>query len=73
MVIRGYVRNGVVVPDETVLLPEGAEVHMEVVGQPSEKTAAAAVKRREGGWWKGRVSIVKDSDELPDDLAEAFG
>ena len=30
-------------------------------------------KRRQGGQWKGQVIISSDFDELPDDLAEAFG
>lgn len=28
---------------------------------------------RRGGQWKGRVRIAEDFDELPDDLASAFG
>jgi prevent-host-death family protein len=28
---------------------------------------------RKGGQWKGKVRIAEDFDELPDDLAQAFG
>jgi prevent-host-death family protein len=28
---------------------------------------------RQGGQWRGRVRIAKDFDELPPDIAEAFG
>ncbi len=28
---------------------------------------------RKGGQWKGRVRIAPDFDELPPDIAEAFG
>lgn len=67
MVFRGSVQNGVVVLDEPAGLPEGTPVKVEVVGTPPE-----AAQRR-GGQWKGRVQIADDLDELPDDLAEAFG
>jgi prevent-host-death family protein len=28
---------------------------------------------RRGGQWKGKVRIAEDFDELPDDIARAFG
>jgi prevent-host-death family protein len=28
---------------------------------------------RQGGQWKGKVRIAEDFDELPDDIARAFG
>ena len=33
----------------------------------------AAVKRRQFGLYKGKVNVHDDFDELPDDIAEAFG
>ncbi|HYU26272.1 MAG TPA: type II toxin-antitoxin system Phd/YefM family antitoxin [Thermoanaerobaculia bacterium] len=33
----------------------------------------AAVKRRQFGLYKGQVNVHDDFDELPDDIAEAFG
>jgi hypothetical protein len=73
MVIRGRVRNGVVVPDEPGALPEGAAVCVALVNETAAETKPASAERREGGWWRGRVRIADDFDELPDDLAEAFG
>jgi prevent-host-death family protein len=37
---------------------------------PVARTASLASIR---GAWRGRVSIAEDFDELPDDIAEAFG
>ena len=68
MVLRGHVRQGVAVLDEPAELPEGAEVRVEVLAAP-----LSPVARRAGGQWKGRVTIAPDFDDLPDDLAEAFG
>jgi len=72
MVLRGHVRNGVVVLDQPAELPEGAEVRVEVIS-PQDTTGQKKPQRREGGQWKGQVAIAADFDELPDDLAEAFG
>jgi hypothetical protein len=46
---------------------------MEVVDRNSKETTPSQRQRRQGGWWKGKVSIADNFDELPDDLAEAFG
>lgn len=35
----------------------------------AETTSLAAVR----GIWRGRVRIAEDFDDLPDDIAEAFG
>jgi hypothetical protein len=70
MAIRGRVQDGVVVPEEPGTLPEGAEVQIEVVvstGKPEMR------KSREGGMWKGQVQIADDFDQLPDEVADAFG
>jgi prevent-host-death family protein len=37
---------------------------------PLAKTASLASVR---GIWRGRVHVAEDFDELPDDIAEAFG
>lgn len=68
MVLRGSIQNGVVVFDDPADLPEGTLVNVEVI-----QAGAEPPKRRQGGQWKGRVQIGDDFDELPDDLAEAFG
>lgn len=70
MVIRGHVKNGVVVPDPPNSLPEGAEVRVEVVESPSAGELRAP---RQGGLWKGQVHIDDDFDRMPDDIADAFG
>jgi hypothetical protein len=68
MTVKGRVQNGIVILDEPDSLPEGAEVRVEVVAA-AEKPAA----QRRGGMWKGQVRIADDFDDLPDDLAAAFG
>ena len=68
MTLKGRVQNGVVIPEESDELPEGAEVRIEIV----DGSAATAVRRR-GGFWKGQVRIAEDFDDLPGDLTEAFG
>lgn len=70
MVQHGHVHNGVIVPEAPEKLPEGATVLIEVIqsGSPSP-----AVTPRLGGIWKGQVRIAEDFDELPPDIAEAFG
>lgn len=70
MTIRGRVRDGVVVPDEPGTLPEGAEVQIELV---AGKMPPETSKLRQGGMWNGQVRIADDFDQLPDDLADAFG
>jgi hypothetical protein len=39
----------------------------------SSRGAAPATQPRQGGYWRGRVVIADDFDELPPDLEEAFG
>lgn len=65
--IRAHVRNGVIIPDSPAELPEGAEVRVEVIQE------APPQSKRQGGWWRGQVVIADDFNELPDDIAEAFG
>lgn len=66
MVYHGSVQNGVVVLDEPADLVDGTQVKVEVVAMPEPQP-------RRGGQWKGRVKIADDFNELPDELAEAFG
>ena len=42
MTYRGHVENGVIVLDEAVALPEGVEVRVELVQEPSAATEAAS-------------------------------
>lgn len=60
-------------------LVEMAERGEEVIIARAGKPVARLVpyrgesEPREGGQWKGRVRISADFDELPPDIAEAFG
>lgn len=60
-------------------LVERAEAGEEIViaraGKPVAKLVAYREQRgpRTGGQWRGKVMINPDFDELPDDIAEAFG
>lgn len=69
MSFEGTVRNGGVVPDSPLPLPDGTRVRIETI----ESTSSVPPQRREGGWWRGRVHIAPDFDELPEDIARAFG
>ena len=53
----------------------GEEVIIARAGKPVARLVPYRVSTepREGGQWKGRVRISADFDELPPDLAEAFG
>jgi len=69
MVVGGFVRNGVVVPDSPLNVPEGTPVRIEV----ADEVASTAGGSRRGGFWRGQVHIAPDFDELPEDIARAFG
>jgi len=58
-----------IVPDQPIALPEGTRVIIDVSIAPSP----SEFPRRQGGWWKGRVFIAADFDELPEDIARSFG
>ena len=59
MVIRGHVRNGVVVLDEPTMLPEGAEVRVEPVAPVQRKTLADRLR-----------NVIGSVPDLPEDLAD---
>lgn len=61
-------------------LVERVEAGEEIVITRRGEPAARLVPERKGkgfaslaGAWRGRVRIADDFDELPDDLADAFG
>lgn len=70
MTIRGRVENGVVIPDKSGELPEGAAVQIEVITTPGPRPGKPG---RKGGQLKGQIEIADDFDDLPDDIADAFG
>jgi prevent-host-death family protein len=53
----------------------GEEVIIAKAGQPMVRLVPirADDTPRRGGQWKGRVKIAEDFDNLPDDIAAAFG
>lgn len=70
MVQHGHVHNGLIIPEAPEKLPEGATVLIEVIEAGASIPAA---KPRIGGIWKGKVRLADDFDELPPDIADAFG
>lgn len=68
MSVGGVVRSGMVVPDQPLVVPEGTRVRIELTTAPTEGAG-----ERRGGWWHGQVRIAPDFDELPEDIATAFG
>jgi hypothetical protein len=44
---------------------------LELLQQDARSTDRGA--KRQGGQWKGQVTIAPDFDDLPEDLAESFG
>jgi hypothetical protein len=71
MALMGQVRNGMVVFDEPVQVPDGTVARVDLL-TPSGSTAASP-HPRQGGQWKGQVIIAPDFDILPDDIQEALG
>jgi prevent-host-death family protein len=54
---------------------EGEEVIIARAGKPAVRLVPIRESDtpRKGGQWKGKVRVAEDFDELPDDLAGAFG
>jgi prevent-host-death family protein len=54
---------------------EGEEVIIARAGTPMVRLVPVrqSDKPRQGGQWKGKVRIADDFDELPEDIAAAFG
>jgi hypothetical protein len=70
MTLDAQVQNGMIVPLQSLPFAEGTKLRIEaeVVPSPAEDK-----KPRVGGEWRGKVWIAPDFDELPPDIAEAFG
>ncbi len=71
MTVLGHVRNGAIVLDQPLQVPEGTVARVELL--TSNQSGSTPPQRRQGGLWKGRVVIAPDFDLLPDDIQEAFG
>lgn len=59
MVYRGYVKNGMVVLDQGIQLPEGIEVRVEPVATPARMTLADQF-----------ADVIGSVPDLPPDMAE---
>ena len=74
MIMRGHVRNGVVVLDEPTEIPEGVAVRIEFVDEfTSETELQTPPPKRSGGQYAGQIWMAPDFDVWPDDIQEAFG
>ncbi len=71
MTLMGQVRNGMVVFDQPLQVPDGTVARVDLLNP--DRSASAPPQPRQGGQWKGRVIIAPDFDVLPDDIQEAFG
>jgi prevent-host-death family protein len=54
---------------------EGEEIIIARAGKPVVRLVPVRQSDapRQGGQWKGKVRIAEDFDELPEDIARAFG
>jgi prevent-host-death family protein len=54
---------------------EGEEIIIARAGKPAVRLVPIREtdRPRKGGQWKGKVRIADDFDDLPEDLASAFG
>jgi prevent-host-death family protein len=54
---------------------EGEEIIIARAGKPVVRLVPVRQSDapRQGGQWKGKVHIAEDFDELPEDIARAFG
>jgi hypothetical protein len=59
MLLQAHVRNGVIVPDESIQLPEGTLVRIEVVADEPPANPSA---RRQGGQYAGQIWMAPDFD-----------
>lgn len=53
----------------------GHEIIIAKAGRPMAKLVGyhPSPKPRQPGFWKGKVKMARDFDELPEEMAEAFG
>jgi len=72
MVVLGHVRNGVIVADDPVKLPEGASVRIELVVDDTTYPQPQ-LEPRQGGQYAGQIWMAPDFDEWPADLQEYLG
>ena len=75
MVIRNISEAKAQLSALIAMVQQGDEVILSKSGKPVAKIVpyGGAAKRRVPGSMKGEIWIAPDFDELPDDMAEAFG
>ena len=79
MVVHGHIQGGVIVTNESIALPEGAAVRIEILSDRTTSRSAPTFpstrtgKPRHGRGWKALVVIADEIVELPADMTEAFG
>ncbi len=71
MTLQGHVRNGVVVLDEPLAIPEGTLVRVETM--ETAQGDAQGGTRRQGGQYAGQIWMAPDFDQWPADIQEALG
>ena len=66
----GRIKNGAIVPDQPLSLPDGTRVEFALV---SPKDSNRQETPRQGGQLNNQIKIADDFDSLPSDIVEAFG
>ena len=69
MTLKGFIKDGTVVLDDHVELPDGTLVSVEVIGIHLEQERTTSKPKRVGGIYRGQIHIAPDFDELPADIA----
>ncbi len=72
MVLLGHIRNGAIVADDPIVLPEGASVRIEVDLESATKNQTSK-EPRQGGQYAGQIVLAPDFDEWPTDLQQSLG
>jgi hypothetical protein len=70
MVLLGHVRNGMIVADDPVQLPEGVVVRIELLPDAANPPPQTP---RQGGQFAGQIWMAADFDEWPADIQETLG
>ena len=60
MTLKGFIKDGAVVLDDHVELPDGTQVSVEVVGIQLEQERATSKPKRVGGIYRGQIHIAPD-------------
>ena len=72
MIYHGHIENGLVVLNEPVALPDGAEVLIHIQVQPNQEAQDARVRSYFGSISSGDA-LSADNSRIDEDLAKAYG